>query len=114
MTGALRGLNLALAFILELCALGALAYWGFNASENTVFRLVLGVGAPFVMIVIWGVYLAPKSSRRFTEPPLTGAKLILFGLASVGLAVSGQTRIAAIFMAAAVLNLTSALIWQQH
>ena len=110
----LKGLNLALSFILELCAVGALAYWGFKASENTLLRLILGVGAPLIMIVIWGMYLAPRSTRRFKEPVLSVAQLIIFGLAAAALAAAGQSTAAAIFLAATLVNLVMALIWQQH
>jgi hypothetical protein len=114
MMEALKAANLAAAFILELCALGALAYWGFNASENPLIRLILGVGAPLIMIVIWGIFLAPKSSRHFKEPALSVAKLIVFGLAGAALAAAGQTTAAAVFMAAVVVNLLLAAVWQQH
>ena len=110
----LKGLNLARAFILELCAVGALAYWGFNASENTLIQLLLGIGAPLALIVMWGMYLAPRSSRRFKEPVLTIAKLIIFGFATAALTWAGQTTAAAIFLAAALVNLVLALVWKQH
>jgi hypothetical protein len=114
MIGALSGLNLALAFFLELCALGALAYWGFNASEITLLRLILGLGAPLAMIIFWGIYLAPKSSRRLKEPTMSVAKLVIFGLTAAALASTGQATTAAIFMAAVILNLALALFWRQH
>ena len=114
MMNVLTGLNLALSFILELCALGALAYWGFNASQHPLIRVVFGVGAPLAMIVIWSVYLAPKSARRLKEPALSGAKVIIFVLAAAALAAAGQTLVATIFLAATAVNLLLAMIWQQH
>ena len=110
----LKGLNLALAFVLELCAVGALAYWGFNASENPILRLILGIGAPLALIIIWGMYLAPRSTRRFKEPVLSVVKLIVFSLGAIALATTGQTTAAAIFMATAVINLVLAAVWRQH
>lgn len=110
----LKAVNLAAAFIFELCALGALAYWGFNTSENTLMRSILGLGAPLAMIVFWGMYLAPKSSRRFKEPTLSIAKLLIFALAATALAAAGRTSTAAIFMAAVLVHLALALLWQQH
>jgi len=110
----LKAINLAAAFILELCALASLGYWGFNASDNALLRTFLGVGAPLGMAVLWGIFFAPKSSRRLKETALTIAKLIIFALASIALAASGQVTMAAILMAATVVNLTLALIWQQY
>jgi hypothetical protein len=110
----LKGINLAASFILELCALGAFAYWGFNASDNALIQTILGLGAPLVTAVIWGVFLAPKSSQRLKEPALSVAKLIIFTLAAVALAAAGQMTTAAIFMAAVTVNLVLAMIWKQH
>ena len=110
----LKAFNLAAAFVLELCALGIIAYWGFNASENTLLRILLGVSAPLSIAVIWGIFLAPKSSRRLKDPALSLAKLVIFGLAAAALVASGQATTAAIFTAAVILNLALALFWRQH
>ncbi len=34
--GLIKGANLALRFLLELCVLGALGYWGFRAGNATI------------------------------------------------------------------------------
>ncbi len=44
----IKGANLALRFLLELCALGALGYWGFKTGNTTIAKIALGVGAPLV------------------------------------------------------------------
>jgi hypothetical protein len=38
----IKGANLALRFLLELCALGALGYWGFKAGNTTIAKIALG------------------------------------------------------------------------
>jgi hypothetical protein len=48
----IRGLNLGLAFALELAMLAALAYWGLETGDGTVGRLVLGLGAPAAAVMI--------------------------------------------------------------
>ena len=48
----IKGANLALRFLLELCALGALGYWGFKTGAATITKIVLGVGAPLVAAVV--------------------------------------------------------------
>lgn len=48
-------LNLALRFILELAAWGAMAYWGWAANDGNM-RYVLSIGLPVVAMVIWGVF----------------------------------------------------------
>jgi hypothetical protein len=51
--------NLALRFLLELCALAALAYWGFKTGESAVAKIGLGIGAPLLAAVLWGTFVAP-------------------------------------------------------
>ena len=59
----LKSANMALSFLLELCMLAALAYWGFQ-HEALILKIILGVGVPLAVVVIWGVFLAPRSARR--------------------------------------------------
>ena len=44
----IKGANLLLRFLLELCALGALGYRDFKTGNSTITKIVLGVGAPLV------------------------------------------------------------------
>jgi hypothetical protein len=44
----IKGANLALRFLLELCALGALGYWGFKTGGGLVAKIGLGIGVPLV------------------------------------------------------------------
>jgi hypothetical protein len=58
----IKGANLFLRFLLELCALGALGYWGFKTGSATLTKVVLGVGAPLVaaVAVVWSTFLSPR------------------------------------------------------
>jgi len=56
----IKGANLALRFLLELCALGALGYWGFKTGGGAIGKITLGVGAPLVAAVVWGTFLSPR------------------------------------------------------
>jgi hypothetical protein len=58
---ALVGLLLAVRFALEIAALVALGYWGFDGHDG-VLSVVLGVGAPLVAAVTWGTFVSPSSS----------------------------------------------------
>ena len=59
--------NYGLRFLLELAALGSLAYWGF-AENGWVAEWPLGLGAPLVAAVVWGRFVAPKASHPTTDP----------------------------------------------
>ncbi|MWC30183.1 YrdB family protein [Paenibacillus sp. MMS18-CY102] len=97
-------LNLGLTFILELCAVAALGYWGFQAGSNLPLRLILGLGAPTLMVLVWGTYLSPKASI-----PVEGAWkalmiAIVFALAALALYAAGHPTIAVWFFAIFLLN----------
>lgn len=54
---ALRGVNLALRFALELCALAVLAYWGVHTHAGATGWL-LGGAAVLAAAVLWGTLAA--------------------------------------------------------
>ena len=110
---ALRGANDVLAFVLELAALAALAVWGFTLDAAWPLRLVLGLGAPILMIVVWGLLLAPRAARRLVMPWLLVAKLVVFGVAATALAGAGHAHLAVVFGVLVVLNLGLAAAWER-
>ncbi len=111
---ALKNANLALAFLLELCLLGALAYWGFNTGSGTVIHVVLGIGAPLVVAILWGMFLAPRAARPVSPPVNLVLKLLVFGAGALGLAVAGQPTLAVVFAIVVIINLTFAWVWKQE
>jgi hypothetical protein len=111
---ALKALNLGITFLLELCMLAALAYWGFQTSDNLPVRIILGIGAPVLAAVIWGRFLAPKSTTRLTGLAYLALKFILFGLAAIALAAAGQPTLAIIFVVASVINQLLLFAWKDE
>src|SRR4051794_27452061 len=87
---ALTGANLALRFALELAALAALAYWGFHTGRTAIADVVLGLGAPLLAAVVWGVFAAPTSARRLRGGGLLAVQSAVFAAAAIGLAAAGQ------------------------
>ena len=104
----MTALNLGLRFVLELCMLVALGIWGF--SEN----IVLGIAAPLAAAVVWGLWIAPKASRRLRDPLRLVVELLLFAAAGVALAAADHPLAAAIFLAAVVLSEGLMLAWRQR
>ncbi|OLZ61361.1 hypothetical protein AV521_43740 [Streptomyces sp. IMTB 2501] len=56
--------NEAVAFLLELAALGLLGWWGFGAGHEGVLRILLGVGTPLLAVVVWALFAAPRARWR--------------------------------------------------
>jgi hypothetical protein len=89
--GPLIAVNLTVRFLIELCALAALCYWGFATADTTLTDLALGLGAPALAVLAWGAFVAPK--RMVTTAPLAlrmAAELAVIGAAAVGLYAAGS------------------------
>jgi hypothetical protein len=99
-----QSLNLLLRFLLELCMLGAVGYWGFSTADGAAAQALLGVGAPLLMAVVWGVFVSPKASVPL--PPVAWAALqaVLFGAAAVALATFASPALAASFLVVVAAN----------
>ena len=94
--------NLALAFLLELCALVALGYWGVRTGGGPVTKTALGIGAPLVAAILWGLFAAPRAP---VSVPLVGlGKLIVFGSAVAALYTTGHRGLAIAFAVLVVAN----------
>lgn len=109
----LRNVNLALSFLLELCMLAALGYWGFQTGSHLATKIVLAIGAPLVVAVIWGIFVAPKAIVPVSAPVHLLFQLVLFGLAIATLAQHDHTTMAWIFALVLAVNLALAFVWQQ-
>ena len=114
MMTALKAINLTLAFLLELVAVGAFAYFGFTSSASGVLNVVLGIGLAVISIVLWGVFAAPKSPRQLRGAALWGFKIAFFALAALALVAAGSTTLAFVFAVLVAINLTLAYVWKQE
>ncbi|CAN5849836.1 hypothetical protein BH18ACT11_BH18ACT11_21650 [soil metagenome] len=95
--------NLALAFVLELCALGALCYWGVSVGGGPVMKTALGLGAPLCAAVLWGLFAATRAP--VSVPPLRFAvKVVVFGAAALALYATGHHVLAVVFALIVVAN----------
>ena len=105
--------NLALRFLLELSLLAAFGYWGFRTGPSPVMKVVLGIGLPILVAVIWGVFLAPASARRLADPARLIVELVIFGAAVAALYSAGQPYMALALGLVYVVNRVLLSIWKQ-
>jgi hypothetical protein len=99
-------------FVLELCMLAALAYWGAQAGGSTVGDVVLAIAAPLAAAAVWGRYAAPRSARRLPRARRVALELCVFAIAAVALAAAGAPLLAAIFAALVALDTALVLRWE--
>jgi hypothetical protein len=99
-----RAAMLALRFLLELCLLAALAYWGSQVDASTIVRILLAIGAPLAAIAVWGAFVAPKAPNRPGTGVWLAIQVVLFGAGVAGLCDAGQSGLAIALGAAVVAN----------
>jgi hypothetical protein len=102
----------AVGFALEVAMLASFLFWGFR--QPGPWNLLLGIGLPAVVVVAWGVFMAPKSARRLPPGPVAVASLALFLLAGLALIAAGATILGVIMMAATVLWFTASWVLQRR
>ena len=108
-----KGVNAALAFLLELAMIASFGYWGYQSTTNALMKWLLAIGLPLVVIVVWALYFAPKGPRRLTSMPGSLLSLGLFLLAAFALYQSDQPVAAVAFAALAIVNRMLILLWRQ-
>ena len=100
----MKAANDGVRFLVEVAALGAVAYWGFHDHKSLVLKLVFGIGGPLLIAFIWARWMAPRSSRRAPEAQRALLELAIFGAAAVALAASEGAASAIVFALVAGVN----------
>jgi quinol-cytochrome oxidoreductase complex cytochrome b subunit len=106
-----KDINLAVKFVLELVALGSLAYWGANAGSGA-WAVVLAIGTPLVAGILWGRFAAPQARHRLPLGPRVGFELSVFCLAALAL-LTASTALALVFAALVIINSVLLTLWRQ-
>jgi Protein of unknown function (DUF2568) len=110
----LRAANDALAFLLELAALAALAYWGFRTGPGVPAKFVLGLGAPLLAAFVWGLFAAPRARFRVPLAVVLAVKALVFGAAALALAASGHPALAVVYAIVVLANTAAATVMRQR
>jgi hypothetical protein len=113
MVAILRSINLALTFLLELALLAAFGFWGFQSGGSTLMKILLGIGIPLLVAVIWGIFMAPNAARRLQGGAYLALKIVLFGLGVAALIAAGRTTPGVVFAVVVAINTILLSIWQQ-
>lgn len=109
----IKSANVALRFLLELCVLVALGYWGFQTGRGLIAKIGLGIGAPVVAAVVWGLFGAPNSLQQLHDPWHLILEMVVFGAAAAALIAAGQRALGVIFALIFVINRVLMYVWGQ-
>lgn len=110
----LRIINMTGRFLLELCMLAALAFWGFQLDGGWPLRLVMGIGAPLLAVTIWGLLIAPKAKRRLADPWRFLLELVLFLAAAAALVAVARPLLAALLLILYLINRLLIVLWGEE
>jgi len=99
-----QSVNLLVRFLLELCILGSLGYWGFQTHTGILAKIVLGLDAPLLAAIVWGAFVSPKAAIALSAPLWILVQVGVFGAAMIALLVSGRPALAWSLGLAAIVN----------
>ncbi len=106
----MRAANLVVRFLLELSALAATAYWGF-ATASGLTQWVLGLGAPALVAVVWGLFVSPKAKVELPRPAQFAIELLVFAAAAVALVAADQPVLGIVLAALELVSGTLNYVW---
>lgn len=110
----LKRLNLAFRFALELLALLALFLFGWTRTDSLPIQLVLALAMPAAAMVAWGLFVAPRASRRLDDPARLAVESVVWfaGVLAYGFAVSWILAI--LFGLAVIISVGLMFYWGQR
>lgn len=103
----------ALAFSLEIAMVVAIGYWGFQqGGKSTLLKYTLMIALPIVVMVLWGIFAAPKSHYRLDIPLRLLFAGALFALTTLSLFKTGNGTQAFIFGSFAFISLLMSYLFK--
>ena len=98
-------INLAGRFLLELGAIGAVGFWGYQLVGPMPARIVLAIAAATALIVFWALVVAPNADNAIPAYLRVVIGSVALLIAGGALMVAGQPTLGAAFAAAVIVNI---------
>ncbi|SBT48261.1 YrdB family protein [Micromonospora auratinigra] len=95
----MKGVLLALAFLLELAMLAAAGWWGFTLDAGWPVRVLAGIGVPLLLAVVWGVFCSPRAGVALPVPAKAAVQAACFLVGGALLALAGRPGLGAVLVA---------------
>jgi hypothetical protein len=109
----MKAANLLVRFLLELCALGALGYWGARTGHSVAGKIALSAGVVLVAATAWGLVVAPNAPFGTASLARWGVELTVFACAAGALVGAGWPRLAVVLVVVYALNRALMAVWDQ-
>ena len=110
----MESINDGFRFILEVCALASLSYWGFKAHGSTAAKWGSGIGTPLLAIVAWALFVPPNASMRLDDPWKLFVELTVFGSATIALLRVGKPAWSSFLATAVTIHLVLTFVLNQR
>jgi hypothetical protein len=105
--------NLAIRFLLELTALAALGWWGWQTGRRTLTKVALAVSAPLLAATAWAMFAAPGTETGVPAVVRLGVQVAVLGGAAAALAWRRRTALATTFATLVLANAALMALWGQ-
>lgn len=109
----MKDLNLFIRFLLELMALYAYGYAGFSYGKGFFMKMLLSIGMPMIVALIWGIFISPKAVLPIRGLGQICLEVLIFGTAVVFLFGLGQHRISLLLGGLYIVNRLFMIWWKQ-
>lgn len=93
---------LTVRFLTELALLAVFVATGVALGGDPAMQVALGVLLPAVALAVWGRFVAPKASRRLSDPARLSVEVALFLVSAVALALVDHATLALVYGALAI------------
>ena len=98
------GPNDILRFLLEIFAVATLGIWGFTMWALPLPGVIIGIGAPLLAIVLWGLFRSPRAVFHIDVFGRALVEIAVFGAAALAWWDMGQPIVAAVFAVVATVS----------
>ena len=114
MLSLIKPVHLLIAFLIEIALVIIAGYWGFQQSKNPWLKYVLAALLPLLVIVLWGIFAAPKSQYRLELTYRLLFELVLFSAATYALQDTSHSRLAIGFAILVLLTFVGAIVFERR
>ena len=108
----LKSGNVLLRFLLELCVLAALAFWGATTRLRLPARIAIAIGLPLIVAVVWALVVSP-GARIDLGPLRLVVELAVFAAGVAALLARGRILPAVLLAILYLINKVLMTVWDQ-